>query len=164
MKVNKVGIYPGSFDPLTLGHMDIIERSLHVVDNIVVAVSNNDQKNYTIDIDTRVSLIQNSISLLNEDIRKRIIVEKFDNLLVNYVKFKKSNIIIRGLRAVSDFEYEFLMTGMNRTIDKNIETIFLMSSEKYHFISSRFIKEIHSLGGDISKSVPKPVLDFLKKI
>ena len=94
----------------------------------------------------------------------KIKVEKFDNLLVHYVKSKNASLIIRGLRAVSDFEYEFLMTGMNRTIDKEIETIFLMSSEKYHFISSRFIKEIHKLGGDISKSVPKPVLDFLSKI
>jgi len=85
-------------------------------------------------------------------------------LLVHYVKSKKASVIIRGLRAVSDFEYEFLMTGMNRSIDNEIETIFLMSSEKYHFISSRFIKEIHSLGGDISKSVPKPVLDFFAKI
>ena len=85
-------------------------------------------------------------------------------MLVHYVKSKNASLIIRGLRAVSDFEYEFLMTGMNRTIDKEIETIFLMSSEKYHFISSRFIKEIHKLGGDISKSVPKPVLDFLSKI
>ena len=98
-----------------------------------------------------------------EDLSK-IKVEKFDNLLVHYVKSKNASLIIRGLRAVSDFEYEFLMTGMNRSIDKDIETIFLMSSEKYHFISSRFIKEIHKLGGDISKSVPKPVLDFLAKI
>ena len=90
--------------------------------------------------------------------------EKFDNLLVHYVKAKKASVIIRGLRAVSAFEYEFLMTGMNRSIDNEIDTIFLMSSEKYHFISSRFIKEIHSLGGDISKSVPKPVLDFFSKI
>jgi len=116
------------------------------------------------DADSRVKLIHETINLLNEDSKKRITIEKFDHLLVDYAKSKNSNIIIRGLRAVSDFEYEFLMTGMNRTIDKDVETIFLMSSEKYHFISSRFIKEIHRLGGDISKSVPKPVLDFLKKI
>ena len=104
------------------------------------------------------------IKNLSSEAQKKITIEKFDNLLVHYVKAKKASVIIRGLRAVSDFEYEFLMTGMNRSIDNEIETIFLMSSEKYHFISSRFIKEIHSLGGDISKSVPKPVLDFFSKI
>ena len=162
--MTRIVIYPGSFDPLTLGHLDIIERSLHVVDELIISVSNNEKKNHMFDADSRVKLIHETINLLNEDSKKRITVEKFDHLLVDYTKSKNSNIIIRGLRAVSDFEYEFLMTGMNRTIDKDVETIFLMSSEKYHFISSRFIKEIHRLGGDISKSVPKPVLDFLKKI
>ena len=109
-------------------------------------------------------LIKKTIQSLPDALQKKIEIEKFDNLLVHYVKSKKASLIIRGLRAVSDFEYEFLMTGMNRTIDTEIETIFLMSAEKYHFISSRFIKEIHKLGGDISKSVPKPVLDFLSKI
>ncbi|MDC1316066.1 pantetheine-phosphate adenylyltransferase [Alphaproteobacteria bacterium] len=164
MKTSKIGIYPGSFDPLTLGHLDIIERSLNVVDSLIIGVSDNIQKDHMIKADIRVRLIEESIDMINSDYKKRIKVEKFDHLLVDYVKSKNSNIIIRGLRAVSDFEYEFLMTGMNRSIDKDIETIFLMSSEKYHFISSRFIKEIHRLGGDISKSVPKPVLDFLKKI
>ena len=164
MTMSRVGIYPGSFDPLTLGHLDIIERSLHVVDELIVAVSDNDKKNHMFDADIRVGLIQDTVESFDDSIKKKITVEKFDHLLVDYAKSKNSNIIIRGLRAVSDFEYEFLMTGMNRTIDKEIETIFLMSSEKYHFISSRFIKEIHRLGGDISKSVPKPVLDFLKKI
>ena len=162
--MSKIGIYPGSFDPITYGHLDIIQRSLSVVDELVIAVSNNKSKNHLISIDDRLNLINQSIlSLPDEDLLK-IKVEKFDNLLVHYVKSKNASLIIRGLRAVSDFEYEFLMTGMNRSIDKDIETIFLMSSEKYHFISSRFIKEIHKLGGDISKSVPKPVLDFLAKI
>ena len=160
----KTAIYPGTFDPITYGHLDIIQRSLSVVDELVIAVSNNKSKNHLISIDDRLNLINQSIlSLPDEDLSK-IKVEKFDNLLVHYVKSKNASLIIRGLRAVSDFEYEFLMTGMNRSIDKDIETIFLMSSEKYHFISSRFIKEIHKLGGDISKSVPKPVLDFLAKI
>ncbi len=162
--MSKIGIYPGSFDPITLGHLDIIQRSLHVVDKLIIAVSNNKSKNHMISIDDRLDLIKKSISTLPNDIQSKIEIEKFDNLLVHYVKSKNASLIIRGLRAVSDFEYEFLMTGMNRTIDIDIETIFLMSAEKYHFISSRFIKEIHSLGGDISKSVPKPVLDFLSKI
>ena len=162
--MSKIGIYPGSFDPSTLGHLDIIQRSLHVVDKLTIAVSNNKSKNHFISIDERLKLIEQTIQDLPIEDQKRIEIEKFDNLLVHYVKSKNASVIIRGLRAVSDFEYEFLMTGMNRSIDNEIETIFLMSSEKYHFISSRFIKEIHSLGGDISKSVPKPVLDFFAKI
>jgi len=162
--MSKIGIYPGSFDPITFGHLDIIQRSLHVVDKLTIAVSNNKSKNNFISIDERLKLISQTIQDLPIEDQKRIEIEKFDNLLVHYVKSKNASVIIRGLRAVSDFEYEFLMTGMNRSIDNEIETIFLMSSEKYHFISSRFIKEIHSLGGDISKSVPKPVLDFFAKI
>ena len=160
----KIGIYPGSFDPITLGHLDIIQRSLHVVDQLVVAVSNNKSKKHMISIDDRLMLVQQTVNELPTELKNKIIIEKFDNLLVHYVRENNASVIIRGLRAVSDFEYEFLMTGMNRSIDKDIETIFLMSSEKYHFISSRFIKEIHQLGGDISKSVPKPVLDFFAKI
>ena len=162
--MSKIGIYPGSFDPITFGHLDIIQRSLNVVDTLIVAVSDNKSKNHLINIDDRLNLIKATIKILQLEDQKKITIEKFDNLLVHYVKAKKASVIIRGLRAVSDFEYEFLMTGMNRSIDNEIETIFLMSSEKYHFISSRFIKEIHSLGGDISKSVPKPVLDFFSKI
>ena len=162
--MSRIGIYPGSFDPITFGHLDIIQRSLHVVDKLTIAVSNNKSKNHFISIDERLKLIEQTIQDLPTEDQKRIEIEKFDNLLVHYVKSKNASVIIRGLRAVSDFEYEFLMTGMNRSIDNEIETIFLMSSEKYHFISSRFIKEIHSLGGDISKSVPKPVLDFFAKI
>ena len=162
--MSKIGIYPGSFDPITFGHLDIIQRSLNVVDTLIVAVSDNKSKNHFINIDDRLNLIEATIKSLPPEDQKKISIEKFDNLLVHYVKAKKASVIIRGLRAVSDFEYEFLMTGMNRSIDNEIETIFLMSSEKYHFISSRFIKEIHSLGGDISKSVPKPVLDFFSKI
>ena len=162
--MTKIGIYPGSFDPITLGHLDIIQRSLHVVDKLIIAVSNNKSKKHMISIDDRLDLINKSILSLPNDVQSKLHIEKFDNLLVHYVKSKNASLIIRGLRAVSDFEYEFLMTGMNRTIDIDIETIFLMSAEKYHFISSRFIKEIHSLGGDISQSVPKPVLDFLSKI
>src|SRR6056300_164388 len=161
--MSRIGIYPGSFDPITFGHLDIIQRSLHVVDKLTIAVSNNKSKNHLISINERLKLIEQTIQDLPIEDQKRIEIEKFDNLLVHYVKSKNASVIIRGLRAVSDFEYEFLMTGMNRSIDNEIETIFLMSSEKYHFISSRFIKEIHSLGGDISKSVPKQVLHFFAK-
>ena len=132
----KIGIYPGSFDPITLGHLDIIQRSLHVVDQLVVAVSNNKSKKHMISIDDRLMLVQQTVSELPTELKNKIIIEKFDNLLVHYVRENNASVIIRGLRAVSDFEYEFLMTGMNRSIDKDIETIFLMSSEKYHFIST----------------------------
>ena len=162
--MTKIGIYPGSFDPITLGHLDIIQRSLHVVDKLIIAVSNNKSKKHMISIDDRLDLINKSILSLPNDVQSKINIEKFDNLLVHYVKSKNASLIIRGLRAVSDFEYEFLMTGMNRTIDKEIETIFLMSSEKYHFISSRFIKLVYCSSVSILQSVPKPVLDFLSKI
>ena len=127
--MSKIGIYPGSFDPITYGHLDIIQRSLSVVDELVIAVSNNKSKNHLISIDDRLNLINQSILSLPEKDLSKIKVEKFDNLLVHYVKSKNASLIIRGLRAVSDFEYEFLMTGMNRSIDKDIETIFLMSSD-----------------------------------
>jgi pantetheine-phosphate adenylyltransferase len=122
--MTKIGIYPGSFDPITLGHLDIIQRSLHVVDKLIIAVSNNKSKKHMISIDDRLDLINKSILSLPNDVQSKINIEKFDNLLVHYVKSKNASLIIRGLRAVSDFEYEFLMTGMNRTIDIDIETIF----------------------------------------
>ena len=156
----KIGIYPGSFDPFTNGHNDILSRSLKIFDKVIIAVVKNSAKNYLFSLEDRIQMVnqlfkdQENISCIGLD----------SKLTVNLASELNAQAIIRGLRAVSDFEYEFLMTGMNRTIDKEIETIFLMSSEKYHFISSRFIKEIHKLGGDISKSVPKPVLDFLSKI
>jgi pantetheine-phosphate adenylyltransferase len=122
--MTKIGIYPGSFDPITLGHLDIIQRSLHVVDKLIIAVSNNKSKKHMISIDDRLDLINKSILSLPNDVQSKINIEKFDNLLVHYVKSKNASLIIRGLRAVSDFEYEFLMTGMNRTIDIDIETYF----------------------------------------
>ena len=114
--MSKIGIYPGSFDPITYGHLDIIQRSLSVVDELVIAVSNNKSKNHLISIDDRLNLINQSISSLPEKDLSKIKVEKFDNLLVHYVKSKNASLIIRGLRAVSDFEYEFLMTGMNLSL------------------------------------------------
>ena len=140
--MSKIGIYPGSFDPITYGHLDIIQRSLSVVDELVIAVSNNKAKNHLISIDDRLNLINQSILSLPEKDLSKIKVEKFDNLLVHYVKSKNASLIIRGLRAVSDFEYEFLMTGMNRSIDKDIETIFLMSSEVKIYTSFSYTRWI----------------------
>ena len=162
--MNKVAIYPGTFDPITFGHIDVIKKGLKLFDKVVVAVSDGENKDYLFSSDERIQLVKKALFIDLRLNKKKIEVISFSSLTTDLCKKYKSNIILRGLRAVSDFEYEFLMTGMNRSIDNEIETIFLMSSEKYHFISSRFIKEIHSLGGDISKSVPKPVLDFFSKI
>ena len=153
--MSKIGIYPGSFDPITLGHLDIIQRSLHVVDKLIIAVSNNKSKNHMISIDDRLDLIKKSISSLPNDIQSKIEIEKFDNLLVHYVKSKNASLIIRGLRAVSDFEYEFQLAGMNKKLNSKIETMFLMSDIENQIISSNFVKEIASLGGNIDRFVTR---------
>ena len=161
--MSKIGIYPGSFDPITLGHLDIIQRSLHVVDKLTIAVSNNKSKNHFISIDERLNLIEQTIQDLSIEDQKRIEIEKFDNLLVHYVKSKNASVIIRGLRAVSDFEYEFQLAGMNRKLDNNIETVFLMSDIENQIISSKFVKEIVKLNGDIKKFTTKSTIKLLKR-
>ena len=161
--MSKIGIYPGSFDPITFGHLDIIQRSLNVVDKLIVAVSDNKSKNHFINIDDRLNLIEATIKNLPPEDQKKISIEKFDNLLVHYVKAKKASVIIRGLRAVSDFEYEFQLAGMNRKLNNNIETIFLMSDVENQIISSRFVKEIVKLNGDIKKFTTKSTIKSLKE-
>ena len=156
----KVAIYPGTFDPITNGHLDIITRSIKFVDKLIIAVSNNNKKKTMFSINERVQMIKKVIQDTNIS---NVEVDFFDGLLMNYANKKKANIIIRGLRAISDFEYEFQMTGMNYKLDPKIETVFLMSSDKYQLISSKLIKEINSLKGDVSKFVPKAVEEQLKK-
>ncbi len=156
----KVAIYPGTFDPITNGHLDIILRSVKFVDKLVIAVSKNTKKNTLFKIEERVEIIKKVIK--DENI-SNIEVDSFDGLLMTYANKKKANIVIRGLRAISDFEYEFQMTGMNYKLNPNIETVFLMSSDKYQLISSKLIKEISILKGDISQFVPKEVENKLIK-
>tara|TARA_B100000315_G_scaffold255986_1_gene300791 strand:- start:774 stop:1259 length:486 start_codon:yes stop_codon:yes gene_type:complete len=157
----KLGIYPGSFDPLTNGHIDIIERSKKIVDNLIIAVSQGDNnKRILFNIDERIKMIKDVIKHKNI---KNVTVESFNGLLVSFVKKQNAKVIIRGLRAVSDFEYEFQMTGMNFKLNSEIETIFLMASDNNQLISSNLVKEISKLNGDVSKFVPSEVEIELKK-
>ena len=156
----KVAIYPGSFDPITNGHLDIITRSSKIVDRLIIAVSKNNKKKTLFKINERVEMIKEVIK--DENI-SNVEVDTFEGLLMVYANKKKASIVIRGLRAVSDFEYEFQMTGMNYKLNPKIETIFLMSLDKYQLISSKLIKEINALKGNVSQFVPKIVENKLIK-
>ena len=160
--MSKIGIYPGTFDPMTNGHMDIIKRSLKIVDHLVIAVAKNLNKNSLFNVIERIDIVKKDISLLN-NINSKIKVTELSGLLTTFAKNQNATCIIRGLRAVSDFEYEFQMTGMNYQLNPNIETIFLMTSEKNSFISSNFVKEVHKLGGDVSNFVSTNTLNELNK-
>ena len=158
----KTAIYPGTFDPITYGHIDVIKKSLKIFDRVVVAATNNINKNYFFSIDERLSLIKDS---LFKDLRlnkNKIKVMSFDTLTINLCKKYHASVIIRGLRAVSDFEYEFQLAGMNKKLNTKIETIFLMSDVENQIISSKFVKEIASLGGDINRFVSKYTAKMLK--
>ncbi len=158
----KIGIYPGTFDPITYGHVDVVKRSLKIVDKVIIAVSNDDTKNYLFNAEERVSLIKNS--LFNDlKYKKNLInVISFNTLTTSLCKKYKASTIFRGLRAVSDFEYEFQLAGMNRKLDKNIETVFLMSDVEKQVISSKFVKEIARLNGKIENFVTKSVQNAIK--
>jgi pantetheine-phosphate adenylyltransferase len=158
--MNKLAIYPGTFDPVTYGHLDIIVRALKVVDNLVVAVAIDNTKTPSFSPGERVDMIEYEIKSLG--LESKVTVECFEGLLVNFVQAKNSSIIIRGLRAVSDFEYEFQMACMNSQLAPQIETIFLPASEKTHFISSRLVKEVARLKGDPLNFVSKHVTQKLK--
>ena len=161
--MTKVAIYPGTFDPITYGHIDVIKKALKLFDGIVVAVSIGTNKNYLFDSEERIEIIKKALFLdLNLD-KKKINVVSFKSLTTDLCNKYKSNIILRGLRAVSDFEYEFQLAGMNRKLDNNIETIFLMSDIENQIISSKFVKEIVKLDGDIKKFTTKSTIESLKK-
>ena len=155
-------IYPGTFDPITYGHIDVIKKSLKIVDRIIVATTDNIEKEYFFSIEERISIIKNSLFKDLKLNKKKIIVTSFDNLTIDLCKKYKANLIIRGLRAVSDFEYEFQLAGMNKKLDDGIETIFLMSDVENQIISSKFVKEIAKLNGNISKFLTKSAITALK--
>mgnify|MGYP001171080983 FL=1 len=161
--MSKVVIYPGTFDPITYGHIDVIKKALKLFDKIIVGVSNVNNKNYLFNSEERIDIVNKALFKdLNLD-KKKINVISFSSLTTDLCKKYKSNIILRGLRAVSDFEYEFQLAGMNRKLNNNIETIFLMSDVENQIISSRFVKEIVKLNGDIRKFTTKSTIKSLKE-
>ncbi len=160
MKVN--AIYPGTFDPITYGHIDVIKKALNFVDKVIVAISDSNNKNYLFDSDERISIVKNALYKDLKFKKKKIHIISFNTLTTDLCKKNKSKIILRGLRAVSDFEYEFQLAGMNRKLNNNIETIFLMSNVENQIISSKFVKEIASLGGDVNKFTTKSTIKALK--
>jgi len=156
--MKRTAIYPGSFDPLTNGHLDVIQRAAKLFDRVVVAVASNESKHPLFTKDERVALVKKAVFRL-----PNVEADAFDGLLVEYVAAKQAQVIVRGLRAVSDFEFEFQLALMNRKLDENIETIFMMPKDTYTFLSSRIVKEIARLGGDVSSFVPPNVQVALRK-
>ena len=154
----RIGLYPGTFDPLTLGHIDIIERAMVLVDRLVIGVAINRDKGPLFSLEERVAMIEDECASIRARTKAEIVVHPFENLLIDCARDVGAKVIVRGLRAVADFEYEFQMVGMNRALDASIETVFLMADVKRQAIASKLVKEIARLGGDVSKFVPPPVL------
>ena len=160
--MNKVAIYPGTFDPITYGHIDVIKKALKLFDKIIVGVSNVSNKNYLFNLDERINIVNKALFKDLKINKKKVFVVSFSSLTTDLCKKYKSNIILRGLRAVSDFEYEFQLAGMNRKLNDSVETIFLMSDIENQIISSKFVKEIVKLKGDIKKFTTKTTIKLLK--
>jgi len=161
--MKKKAIYPGTFDPITYGHIDVIKKALKIVDQVIVAISDGNYKNHLFDVEERISIVKKALFKDLNLKKNKIKVITFNSLTTSLCKKYKSNIILRGLRAVSDFEYEFQLAGMNRKLNRNIETIFLMSDVENQIISSKFVKEIAELNGDIKKFTTKSTIKSLKK-
>ena len=160
--MSKVAIYPGTFDPITFGHIDVIKKGLKLFDKIVVAVSDVNNKNYLFKSDERIEIVKKALFYDLKLNKKKISIISFSSLTTDLCKKYKSTIILRGLRAVSDFEYEFQLAGMNRKLNNNIETLFLMSDVEHQIISSKFVKEIANLGGNIDRFVTRSTVKMLK--
>ena len=158
----KKAIYPGTFDPITFGHIDLIKKSLNIFDKVIVAVSDGNTKNYLFNAEEREDLIKKALFNDLKFNKKKIIVTSFKTLTTDFCKKMKSNVIIRGLRATSDFEYEFQLAGMNKKLNSLVETVFLMSDPENQIISSKFVKEIVKLKGDIKKFTTKSTIKSLK--
>ena len=158
----KKAIYPGTFDPITFGHIDLIKKSLNIFDKVIVAVSDGNTKNYLFSAEERELLIKKALFKDLKFSKKKIDVTSFKTLTTDFCRKMKSNVIIRGLRATSDFEYEFQLAGMNKKLNKLVETVFLMSDPENQIISSKFVKEIIELNGDIRKFTTKTVIKSLK--
>ena len=161
--MKKNAIYPGTFDPITYGHIDVIKKALNIVDAVIVAISDVNNKNYLFNSDERIEIIKKALFSDLKLNKNKIKIISFKSLTTDLCKKHKSNIILRGLRAVSDFEYEFQLAGMNRKLNDSVETIFLMSNVENQIISSKFVKEIISLGGDVKKFITKSTIKSLKQ-
>lgn len=157
----RIGLYPGTFDPLTFGHVDIIQRAVKLVDELIIAVAINEGKQPLFSLDERSEMVRREMDIISAESNVKIIVKPFDLLLMQFAEQENVNVIIRGLRAVSDFEYEFQMVGMNQALNDEIETVFLMADARYQSIASRLVKEIARLGGDVSSFVPEHVAKAL---
>lgn len=159
----RTGLYPGTFDPITLGHIDIIRRAAALVDRLVIGVAINRDKGPLFSLDERVAMIEAECAELSKQTKTEIVAHPFENLLIDCAHDVGASIIVRGLRAVADFEYEFQMVGMNRALDDSVETVFLMAEAKHQAIASKLVKEIARLGGDVSKFVTPAVNEALVK-
>ena len=161
--MKNTAIYPGTFDPITFGHIDVINKALKFVDKLIVAISDGNQKNHLFDIQVRIEIVKKALFLDLKFNKKKIKIITFNSLTTELCNKYNSNIILRGLRAVSDFEYEFQLAGMNRKLNNKVETIFLMSDVENQIISSRFVKEIAEHNGDLKKFTTKSTIKYLKK-
>lgn len=158
-KFTKAAIYPGTFDPITNAHIDLVQRALRIFDKVIVAVAYNVNKITLFSFEERLQLVKEVL----KNFGNKVEIESLEGLLVDFVRKKETNVVIRGIRAISDFEYEFQMALMNRKLDPEIETLFMMPSEEYSYLSSKLVKEIAQLGGNVTHLVPAPVIDALKK-
>ena len=163
--IKRISIYPGTFDPLTYGHIDIIERAANLGDQLIVAVAENSVKQPLLSVEERTALVANELERINtsNNLTYPVIVKNFSGLLTDFADQQGAHIVVRGLRAVADFEYEFQMASINKRLHGELETVFLMAAEQQHFVASRFVKEVARFGGDVSSFVPKNVAKMLSK-